>query len=197
MRSPQSLPFSWLNNLNSLSLSSQQKCSSPQIIFVALLWTVSNRSMCFLCWGLQSWKQGSWGVGVPLEQRGRIPSLNQLNIFLSVQPRIRLAFRAMNAHCWLVSSFSSSSMAKSFLAGLLSIPLSTSVYQYWMYQMFNMYILYMSIIYIYCMSSHFNGFQSCMFMAGCALIDGKCAKRLCSCPQVSLFHALTRLITNL
>jgi len=35
MRSPQSLVFSRLNNPNTLSLSSQQRGSRPQIIFVA------------------------------------------------------------------------------------------------------------------------------------------------------------------
>ncbi|GAB0204546.1 guanine nucleotide-binding protein subunit alpha-14 [Grus japonensis] len=34
-----------LNNSNSLSLSSQERCSSPRISFVALLWTQSNRSV--------------------------------------------------------------------------------------------------------------------------------------------------------
>ncbi|KAK4827484.1 hypothetical protein QYF61_018784 [Mycteria americana] len=52
-RCPQSLLFSRLNNPNSLSLSSQERCSSPRIIFVALLWTHSNSSMSFLCWGPQ------------------------------------------------------------------------------------------------------------------------------------------------
>ncbi|KAK4827490.1 hypothetical protein QYF61_018790 [Mycteria americana] len=58
-RCPQSLLFSRLNNPNSLSLSSQERCSSPRIIFVALLWTCSNRSMSFLCWGPQSRMQYS------------------------------------------------------------------------------------------------------------------------------------------
>ncbi|KAK4816023.1 hypothetical protein QYF61_011013 [Mycteria americana] len=49
IRSPPSLLFSRLNNPNSLSLSSQERCSSPRIIFVALLWTCSNSSMSFLC----------------------------------------------------------------------------------------------------------------------------------------------------
>ncbi|KAK4821259.1 hypothetical protein QYF61_017137 [Mycteria americana] len=50
IRSRQSLLFSRLNNPNSLSLSSQ-KCSSPLTIFMALLWTHSNRSMSFLMLG--------------------------------------------------------------------------------------------------------------------------------------------------
>ncbi|KAK4820562.1 hypothetical protein QYF61_001625 [Mycteria americana] len=57
MRSPRSLLFSRLNSPNSLSLSSQDRCSSPQVIFMSLLWTCSNSSMSFLCRGLQSWMQ--------------------------------------------------------------------------------------------------------------------------------------------
>ncbi|XP_063182760.1 phospholipase ABHD3 isoform X5 [Chroicocephalus ridibundus] len=59
LRSPRSLLFSRLNIPNSLSLSSQERCSSPLIILVALLWTHSNRSMSFSCRGLQSWTQYS------------------------------------------------------------------------------------------------------------------------------------------
>jgi len=48
---------------SSPSLSSQQRCSSPRMIFVALLWTHSNRSMLFLCGGPWSWTQDSrWGL---------------------------------------------------------------------------------------------------------------------------------------
>ncbi|KAK4821027.1 hypothetical protein QYF61_012113 [Mycteria americana] len=56
-RCPHSLLFRRLNNPSSPSLSSQERCSSPLIIFMALLWTCSNRSMSFLCWGPQSWTQ--------------------------------------------------------------------------------------------------------------------------------------------
>ena len=61
-RSPLSLLSSRLNNANPLSRSSQEKCSSPLIISMALLWTPSNRSMPFLCWGLQSWMQDARGI---------------------------------------------------------------------------------------------------------------------------------------
>ncbi|KAK4806804.1 hypothetical protein QYF61_005600 [Mycteria americana] len=54
----QALAKSW-NNPNSLSLSSEERCSSPLNIFMALLWTRSNRSMSFLCWRPQSWMQYS------------------------------------------------------------------------------------------------------------------------------------------
>ncbi|KAK4811059.1 hypothetical protein QYF61_016345, partial [Mycteria americana] len=41
---------------------------------------------------------------------------------------IRLAFWAASAHCWLMSSFSSTNTLKSFSAGLLSIHSSPSLY---------------------------------------------------------------------
>ncbi|GAB0182728.1 ras-related protein Rab-31 [Grus japonensis] len=52
IRSPRSLLFSRLNNPNPLSVSSQERCSSPLIVFMALLWTRFNRSMSFLYWGV-------------------------------------------------------------------------------------------------------------------------------------------------
>ena len=40
--------------------------------------------------------------GLPrVEQRGRIPSLDLLPTLLWVQPRVQLAFWAVNAHFWL------------------------------------------------------------------------------------------------
>jgi len=75
IRSPQSLLFSKLNSPNSLSFSSQERGSSPQIIFVALLWTRSNSSMSFLCWGLHSWMQDSgWGL-TRAEGQNHLPNL--------------------------------------------------------------------------------------------------------------------------
>ena len=79
----QGLPgaFSRLNNPNSLSLSSWERCSSPRH-FRGLLGTCSNRSMSFLCRGLQSWMQDSrWGL-TTAEQRRRIPSLDLLALLL-------------------------------------------------------------------------------------------------------------------
>jgi len=52
---PQSLLFSRLNSPNSLCLSSQESYSSPLTVFVALLWTCSNRFISFLCCRPQSW----------------------------------------------------------------------------------------------------------------------------------------------
>ncbi|KAK4832076.1 hypothetical protein QYF61_020632 [Mycteria americana] len=127
MRSPQSLLFSRLNNPSSLSLSSQERCSISLIIFVALLWTCSNRSMSFLCRGLQSWTQyWRWGL-TRVGCRDRITSLDLLATLLLMQPRIWLAFWAASTHCQLMSSFSSTSTPKSSSAGLLSIPSSPSL----------------------------------------------------------------------
>lgn len=42
-----------LNKASFLSLSSQERCSIPLIIFMALLCTHSNSSTYFLCWGPQ------------------------------------------------------------------------------------------------------------------------------------------------
>ena len=80
-------------------------CSIPLIILVALLRPRSNRSMSFLCWGLQSWMQDSrWGL-TRAEQRGRIPSLDLLVMLLLMQPSVQLAFWAASVHWWLMSSF--------------------------------------------------------------------------------------------
>ena len=62
------------------------------------------------------------------EQSGRIPSLDLMPTLLVMQPRIQLAFWAASAHWWLMSGFSSTSTAKSFLAGLLSIHSLPSLY---------------------------------------------------------------------
>ena len=78
MRSPYSLLFSRLNEPSSLSLPSQGRCSSPLIIFVAFLWTLSNSSTSFLCWGPHTWTQSSrWGL-TRAKQRGTITSLSLL-----------------------------------------------------------------------------------------------------------------------
>jgi len=90
--SSQSLHFSRLNNPNSRSLSSQERCSIPLITSVALLWTRSNRSVSFFYWVPQSWTPYSrWGL-TRAEQRNRIPSLDLLATLLLMQPRIWLAF---------------------------------------------------------------------------------------------------------
>ena len=59
IRSTVSLLFSRLISPSSLSLSLQERCSCPLIIFVALHLTVSSMSMSFLYWGTQNWTQHS------------------------------------------------------------------------------------------------------------------------------------------
>ena len=51
VRCPQSLLCCKLNKPKSFSLSSQERCSSPLIILMALLWTHSSSSTSFLYWG--------------------------------------------------------------------------------------------------------------------------------------------------
>lgn len=73
---------------NSVTLSSWEKYSSPLIIFLALLWTRSNRwsSTSFLCCRSQSWMPYSgWGL-TRAELRGRITSLFLLPTMFLMQP---------------------------------------------------------------------------------------------------------------
>ena len=60
-----------------------------------------------------------------------ITSLTLLAMLLLMQPRIQLAFWAARAHCWLMSSLPSISTLRSFLAELLSILSSPSLYWQW------------------------------------------------------------------
>ena len=46
--------LSYEERLRELSLFSLERCSSPVIILVALLWTHSKSSMSFLYWGPQA-----------------------------------------------------------------------------------------------------------------------------------------------
>ena len=120
IRSPWSLLLSRLKSPSSLSLTSKGRCSSSLIIFEALLWTHSNSSMSFLCWGPQNWMQYSRWVPMGAEQRGRITSLYQLVMLLLMQLRIQLAFWAASIHYWLMLSLSSADTTKSFTSGLVS-----------------------------------------------------------------------------
>jgi len=99
IRSPQGLLFSRLNNSSSLSLSSQQRCSSLLIVFVTLLWTHSNPLHVLLVLGAPE-------LGAVLlagsHQRGaeeqNPPPLLLAMLFL-MQPWIWLAFWTVSAHC--------------------------------------------------------------------------------------------------
>ena len=69
--------FSSLNKPSSLYLSSQEVCSSPLVILVALLWTHSNSSLFFLCWWPHAWMQlCTWG----LSPEGRAEEDSQLSL---------------------------------------------------------------------------------------------------------------------
>lgn len=50
------------------------------------------------------------------------------HIFLLVHSRIRFAFQAARAHCWLMYNFSSASIPESVSAGVLSIGSFPSLY---------------------------------------------------------------------
>lgn len=52
-----SFPFSRLNTVCFLSLSSHERCSSPLILLTVLSWTHSSKSMPFLYSGAQTYKQ--------------------------------------------------------------------------------------------------------------------------------------------
>ena len=65
------------------------------------------------------------------EHKGRIPSLDLLATLLWMQPGILLSFWVVNILCQLRSSFTSTSIPKSFSVGLLSIHSSPSLYWYW------------------------------------------------------------------
>ena len=62
---------------------------------------------------------------------GRFTSLNLLTMLLLMQLTIRLAFWAVRAHFWIVSSLPSLNTLKTFPAGLCSILTSPSLYSYW------------------------------------------------------------------
>lgn len=68
-----------------------------QITLVAFLWTLSNKCMSILCWGLQSCTQHSrWALHSQSSVEGRTTSLNLLVMFLLMQPRIHLIFWAVS-----------------------------------------------------------------------------------------------------
>jgi len=120
MRPACSLLFSRLDKPSSFSVSSQERCSSLLIIFMALLWTLSKSSTSFLCWGSQTQMQYSRWVHMKAEYRWTIPSLTLLAISPLTESKIPLAFQPASAHCWLMLSFSSTRTPQSSSAGLLS-----------------------------------------------------------------------------
>ena len=107
---------------SSLSLCSQERCSSPLIIFVAHLWTVFKGSASFLCWGppdLDTVLQMGPHEGRVEGDKGPAghPSSDGTQDTTGV----------LGCKCtWLMLSFSSTRTPKSFSAGLLSRSIQTS-----------------------------------------------------------------------
>ena len=87
VRCPLSLLFSSLHTPSSLSLSLYERCSSPFIIFVGLLWTLSSMPTPHLYRGAQNWTQYSKCGFTSAEYRGRITSLDLLQYFAKCSPR--------------------------------------------------------------------------------------------------------------
>ena len=83
---PSSL-FSKLNGPSSRSLSSHERCSSQLIIFMALHWACSSKSISSHYWGAQHLTWHSRCGFFSAEQRGRITSLDLLTTFSLMQPR--------------------------------------------------------------------------------------------------------------
>lgn len=126
MRFPWNLLSFRLKKLSSFRLSSQKRCSSPWIILVALLWTLSKSSTSFLYWGLQTQMQySSWS----LTWREQKSISFTLLATLLMEPRVPLAFQAASTHYELVLCFSSHHL-KSFSARLLSRSSFRSLYTY-------------------------------------------------------------------
>lgn len=97
----------------------------------SLPWICSNSSMYLLFWGSQSWMQYcKWDLK-RTEQRETIFSFALLVSHLVIKPKMQLAFWAVSAHCWLVSSFSSTRTLKSFFSVLFSIQSSFSLCWNW------------------------------------------------------------------
>jgi len=99
LRCPLSPLFLKLNSPRALSLPSFRRCSNPFIIFVALCWTLSRRSLSPLNCGAQNWTQCSRCGLKGAQQRGRITSLALLATLFLMHSGIPLPFLASKAHC--------------------------------------------------------------------------------------------------
>lgn len=74
----------------------------------------------FLCWGPRAERSSPDWVSQG-QTRGGQPLPHPADTPLLVQPRMQLTFRAVSAHCWLTTSFSSTRNPMSFLAEQLSV----------------------------------------------------------------------------
>lgn len=100
----------WRAPALSASLPPQGRCSRSLILFIDLLWTGSNNSMSFSCWGLQNWMQYSRWWLMRAEKKVRITSLDLMVTLLFMQTRIQLAFCTARAHagsCWVFHQLTS------------------------------------------------------------------------------------------
>lgn len=95
------LVFSVLNSPSSLSLSSQERCSSTLIIFVIFCWTCSSTSIPLLSWGIQNWTQHSRIGFNSAKWRGRTTHLSLLAILALKQPKV---FPCLEGTLWLTFS---------------------------------------------------------------------------------------------
>ena len=100
----------------------------PYDHFCGFLCTHSNRSMSFLCWGLQHWTQDfRWGL-TRAEQKDRIPCLALLAMRLLMKPKTWSTIWATSTHCWLMLSFLPINTPKSSSLRLLSVSSSHTLY---------------------------------------------------------------------
>jgi len=115
IRSPPSLLFFRLNSSKSPSLSLCRRCSSSLVIFIAVYWILSLRSLSFLNWGTQNWTQYFRGGLTNTDRERRITSLDLLATFFLMHPRTPMVFLATRAHWWFVANLLSTRTPGSFL----------------------------------------------------------------------------------
>jgi len=122
--------FSKPNKPSCLYLSSQERCSSPLIVFMALLWAIKLQQLCIL---LVFGVPGSYIVLQKGPHKGRAEGDSNLPL-----PAVQGCWCSpgysrplgLQAHCWLMCSFSSIRTSKSFSAGQLSVSSSPSLYSF-------------------------------------------------------------------
>lgn len=92
--------------------------SRPFTVFVAVLWTISNRVMPFLHYGAPNCTQYlRWSCTIA-EQSWPIPSLNQISTLCLMHPSVRLALLDARAHSSLIFNWlSTKTHMISFLQG--------------------------------------------------------------------------------
>lgn len=94
-RSSQSLLFCRRNKLNSLRLSSQQRCSIHLIIFVALLWSNANRGHVFFALLTPGLDASAHQSGV--EGQNQLPCPAPMLLLLKPRLQLPLCFKLLLA----------------------------------------------------------------------------------------------------